>query len=218
MLMKKRKRICYFFSSSPVVYVGSTPRSFYRAIHMSKTASELVQSSQSGNPEAFGELYEQYVRKIYDFIYYKTHHKETAEDLTSQTFFKALEKIHTFKPDRGSFNTWIYQIARNTVTDHYRQSKTTLNIDDIWDLSNDDDVERDADTRLQLEKVHQHLGKLKPELREILLLRLWNDLPFKDIADIVGKSEANCKMIVHRALGKLQTDLLIALILLFSHT
>lgn len=189
-----------------------------RDTNMPKTESELIQSSQNGNAEAFGELYEQYVRKIYDFIYYKTHHKETAEDLTSQTFFKALEKISTFKADRGSFNTWIYQIARNTVTDHYRQSKNNLNIDDIWDLHNDEDVERDTDTRLQLEKVHQHLQKLKPEHREILLLRLWNDLSFKEIGEIVGKSEANCKMIVHRALGKLQTDLLIAFILLFSHS
>jgi|SRR5690606_26119333 len=185
---------------------------------MSSSETELIRSSQSGDSDAFGKLYELYVRKIYDFIYYKTHHKETAEDLTSQTFFKALEKIRTFKTERGSFNSWIYQIARNIVTDHYRSSKTNLNIDDIWDLHNDDDVERDADTRLQLEKVHSYLQKLKPEQREILLLRLWNDLSFKEIAEIVGKSEANCKMIVHRALGKLQTDLLIALILLFSHS
>jgi RNA polymerase sigma-70 factor (ECF subfamily) len=183
---------------------------------MSTTESELIKSSKNGNSEAFGQLYELYVRKIYDFIYYKTHHKETAEDLTSQSFFKALEKINTFNSEKGSFNTWIYQIARNTVTDHYRSSKSNLNIDDIWDLHNDEDVERDTDTRLQLEKVHKLLNQLKPEQREILLLRLWNNFSFKEIAEIVGKSEANCKMIVHRTLGKLQTDFLIALILLFS--
>ena len=62
---------------------------------------ELILECQKGNTQAFGALYDKYIKKIYDFIYYKTHHKETAEDLTSQTFFKVLNAIQSEDPTRS---------------------------------------------------------------------------------------------------------------------
>ena len=82
----------------------------------------------------FGKLYDQHVKKIYEFIYFKTHHKETAEDLTSVTFMKALSNIESFDEKKASFKTWLYRIARNTVIDHYRMKRETADLEDAWDL------------------------------------------------------------------------------------
>ena len=87
----------------------------------------IVQSCQKGSVEDFGRLYDLYIKKIYNFIYYKTHHQETAEDLVSIVFTKALKKINTFD-NSGTFSAWLYRIARNTVIDHYRTKKLDYNI------------------------------------------------------------------------------------------
>jgi len=166
----------------------------------------IIQACQGGDTSRFAELYDAHVRAIYDFIYYKTHHKETAEDLTSETFFKALRSIRQFDQTR-SFKTWVYAIARNSVIDHYRKSRPTQDIDDVWDIASDDDIERDVDTKLMLQEVEKHLAKLPQLQRDILILRLWQEMPYREIAEIVGKSEANSKMIYSRTLASLRSSI-----------
>jgi RNA polymerase sigma-70 factor, ECF subfamily len=174
--------------------------------------SELISRVQSGEAEYFGELYESYARRIFVFIYYKTHHRETAEDLTSKTFMKALEKISTFDSDKGSFNSWIYQIARNLVCDHYRSLKFTKDIEDVWDLSSSEDIARDIGNKDQLEEVRVGLQKLSPSQREIIILRVWEGLSYAEIAEAVGKSEAACKMDFGRGVKSLKKEILLLLL------
>jgi len=161
----------------------------------------------------FGEIYDKYVRRIYNFIYYKTHHKETAEDLTSQTFTKALSKLSDFNGEKGSFSSWIYAIARNNVIDFYRTRKNNVNVDDVWDLADDTDIERDIDAIQKLGKVKKYLRALKPEQREIILLRVWGDHSYKEIAQITGKTENNCKVIFSRAIRTLREEMPISVFL-----
>lgn len=160
-----------------------------------------------GNLEDFGKLYDTYVRKIYDFIYYKTHHRETAEDLTSQTFFKALQNIKNFDIVQGSFSAWLYTIARNTVIDHYRTAKLHVDLEDIWDLPGSQNVHLDAENREALDKVREYLKELDPEHREIVVMRVWNGLSYKEIAETLGKSEDSCKMMFSRVITKLREKL-----------
>jgi RNA polymerase sigma-70 factor (ECF subfamily) len=167
------------------------------------------------NRKQFAEVYDQYASRIYQFIYYKTYHKETAEDLTSSTFLRAFEKLHLFNPEKGSIGAWIYQIARNLVTDHYRAKKKTVDIDDVWDLAGEQNVELDAENREQLEELREVLQKLPAEHRDILILRIWQELSYKDIAHIVGKSEGACKMMFSRIIAKLRKELSVAALLLF---
>jgi RNA polymerase sigma-70 factor, ECF subfamily len=181
----------------------------------------LIQACLSGETAPFGELYDAHVRQIYDFIYYKTHHKETAEDLTSETFFKALKNLNQFSQSR-SFRSWLYAIAHHAVIDHYRRSRPTQDIDDIWDLKSDDDTDmvRDVETKRALAEVHKHLGKLSAIQRDILILRLWQGLSYKEIAEIVGKSEGNSKVIYSRAIAQLREMVpagVFALLLLSIH-
>ncbi|OGZ35229.1 MAG: hypothetical protein A2V60_00165 [Candidatus Portnoybacteria bacterium RIFCSPHIGHO2_01_FULL_39_19] len=166
--------------------------------------------------KVFSSFYQGNVEKIYRFIYYKTHHKETAEDLTSQTFFKALESMRNFDSHKGNFSSWLYSIAKNTVIDFYRTKRSETDISDIWDLAGKEDIERDSEYKEQLEKAEKYLKDLKPEQREIILMRVWGDLPYKEIAGIIGKSEANCKMIFSRAINKLRKEEVFVLIVLLT--
>ena len=176
----------------------------------------LVKSCQSGNSAAFGQLYDFYVKHIYDFIYYKTFHQQTAEDLTSQSFLKALKAIGGFRVESGSFQAWLYQIARNTVIDHYRTQKHNVDIEDVWDLSSADDLPNDLHQQQVLEQVQAELKNFSAEQREIVLLRVWGQLSYAEIAQITGKTENNCKVIFFRMVKKLKDNEKFALLLLLA--
>jgi RNA polymerase sigma-70 factor (ECF subfamily) len=177
----------------------------------------VVENCQKGQLDEFSILYEKYVKKIYDFIFFKTHHKETAEDLASQTFMKALESIQRFDSSKASFSTWLYRIARNSVIDHYRVSKKTVDISDAWDLKSSENLFEKIKETEDLDKVRQYLKNFDATKRDIVILRVWEGLSYKEIAAIVNKSESNCKMIFSRIVKKIREDvILIYLLLLIS--
>lgn len=175
---------------------------------MPKTEEELIAACQSGDTRAFGELYDTYIRKLYDFIYYKTSRKEVAEDLTSVVFMKALQNIGKYhKTETGSFAGWLYSIARNTIIDHYRSVRPNDNIDDAFDLPHHARIEEKTEATIQIEKVRAYLKELPSIQRDIILMRVWQELPYKTIAAAVGKTEDNCKVIYSRAIKELRLTL-----------
>ena len=176
--------------------------------------SQIIRQCQAGKLESFGLLYDRYIRKIYDFIYYKTHHRQTAEDLTSQTFIKALKKINQFDSAKGSFAGWLYQIARHSVIDHYRTKKAEVDIADVWDLSTNQNIARDAETADRLREIGQYLEGLSSQQREIVILRLWQQLSYAEIAELLGKTESSCKMMFSRTINQLRKSLPLASYLL----
>lgn len=176
---------------------------------------ELIERCVSGDTAAFGKLYDVYVKRIYDFIYYKTFHQQTAEDLTSQVFIKALSKIATFSNTKGTFQAWLYQIARNTVIDHWRAQKQDANLEDVWGLADKSNIELDIANKHLLEEIEDELQKFTPEQREIIVLRVWQGMSYAEIAQIVGKTENNCKVIFSRTINKLRQSPKFAAVLLF---
>jgi RNA polymerase sigma-70 factor, ECF subfamily len=184
---------------------------------MSYNERELILQCQVGNTESFGRIYDKHVKTIYNFIYYKVFDKEHAEDLTSQTFFKALKSVASVDPDRPIVS-WLYKIAQNSVLDHYRSVRKSEDIDDYWDISTDEDVVSDLDIKVDMERVKKYLKKLSSLERDIIFMRVWQEMPYEEIADIVGKSEANCKMIYSRSLKKLKSMVPLALFLLYFST
>ena len=175
--------------------------------------ASLVAAYQSGSNAAFEELYARYFRDIYRFVYARTHHRETAEDIVSQTFLKALQGIQSFDSAKGSFAGWIYRIARNLVIDHYRSLRPDQSIEDAWDLQDDTDIPMDAHARLRIQSIRAALQKLKPDQRETVLLRVWHGRTFAEIAEILGSTEAACKMAYKRAVESVRNVLLLSLIL-----
>lgn len=173
----------------------------------------LIEKCQNGNLKYFSEIYDLYVKKIYEFIYFKTHHKQIAEDLTSQTFLKSLENIDKYDSRKGKFSSWLYAVARNGVIDYYRTQKHNLNIDDAWDISSEDDTELDTENKEKLRRVKKYLQKLTGDQRDVIILRVWENMSYREIAEIMVKTEANCKMIFSRATEKIRKEQIFMILL-----
>ncbi|MDI3496224.1 MAG: hypothetical protein PWQ35_245 [Patescibacteria group bacterium] len=178
-----------------------------------QTENELIKLAQTGDRSAFAKLYDFYMRKIYDFVYYKTMQKEQTEDIVSQIFLKAWKNINSYQ--QNSFSAWLYTIARNTVIDFYRQDKNNRNIDDFWDLASNDDLLAKVNNSLQLQKIKKLMINLKSEERDIIIMRFWLDLSFKEIAERLSKNEGAIKMSLKRTLDKIKGEALWSLIIAF---
>lgn len=174
---------------------------------------DLALETKKGNSESFGRLYEIYIKKIYDFIYYKTLNKEVAEDITSIVFAKAWDKIDQFK--NGSFSAWLYMIARNAVVDYYRREKGHDDIDDCWDLADKTDFLANIDNDLNVDLIREAMKGLKDQDREILIMRFWLDLSFSEIAERLNKKEGAVKMALGRTLKNLKNKIPLAMIILW---
>lgn len=171
-------------------------------LHMS--IDQQVEKCQQGQLEYFTQVYEHFAQKIYSFLYHKTFDQSLTEDLTSDTFMKALDKIHHFKPQKGPFQAWLFTIARNTLIDHYRSHRETQSIEDVWDLPVAETSTHAAEIRLLKESLQEKMSHLTPEQREILTLRFWEDLSFKEIAQILEKTEGSVKVAANRAVKSLK--------------
>lgn len=178
----------------------------------------LAVKAAQGDRVAFGHLYDAHVNELYKFVYYKTHHKQSAEDLTADIFMKALEHMGSFDPSKAGFRTWLYTIARRTIIDHYRKQKPSTSIEDAWDLPYDTDVVSDLHTQLDVEQLKKYMHVLSAEQRDILMLRLWEDMSFKEVAEVLGKTEGSCKMAYSRALKTLRRHMPVTLFLLIILT
>jgi len=164
--------------------------------------------------DQFTELYNQYFDKIYRFVFYKIHHRETAEDLVSQVFIKALENLDQFNPKKGLFSSWLYRIARNKVIDYYRTEKKESDITGFWDLKTRESIGSDLENREKLEEIKKYLSGLNSEQREIVVMRIWDGLSYQEISQIIGKKEDNCKMIFSRTIKKLRGEVSLALLII----
>lgn len=162
----------------------------------------------------FDALYTANVDSIYRYLYRRTLDRMTAEDLTSTTFLKAFEKFDRFDPSKGTFGGWAMTIAKNVLTDHFRSMKPTTDIDDVWDLSSDDDVAAALDGKEAHRELRDALSTLPKDKREIVLLRVWEDLSYADIAALTGKTEGNAKVIFSRAMKDLRGILPLSTLLL----
>ena len=165
---------------------------------------QLAERCARGESDAFGILYDRYIGKIYRFIYYKTFVKETAEDITSDVFHKAFERIHSYNSTKGTFSAWMYRIARNSVIDHYRTQKQNIPIDDVFDLHTENRTVEEHDAITTLARVKEYMKTLPSRQREIITLRLWEELSYKQIAEIIGGTEDSAKMAFSRAIRELR--------------
>lgn len=174
------------------------------------TENELVKLAQNGDRSAFSQLYDFYIRKIYDFVYYKTLNQEWAEDIVSHVFLKAWQNISSYR--QNSFSSWLYTIARNTVIDFYRREKQHKDIDDVWDLASDSDLFNEVDSSLQIKKIKEAMSELKSLERDVIIMRFWLDMPFNEIASKLNKNEGAVKMMLKRAIEKIRGEVLIMII------
>ncbi len=180
------------------------------------TELEIITLCQKWQLNYFWELYEMYFEQIYKFIYLKTFDTDLSQDITSQVFFKAMDKINTFKNETDSnFRAWLYKIAYNLIVDNSKKNTQNLSIDDTLEAYYTENFEDNLDNKEKLKKVFSYFDTLNPKHKEVLMLRIWEDLSFKEISQITKMTESNCKKIVSRTLQNIPQDLLITTLLLF---
>ncbi len=168
--------------------------------------AQLIKECQNGNLDRFAEIYDAYVNKIYRFVYYRTNHKETAEDITSVVFMKSMNKISSYSFEKGTFSSWLYKIARNSVIDYYRSKKDVDDIDDFWNLGEDSNLDSRVDANMKLDEIKEYLKKFSDEQREIIMMRIWDGLSYKEISEITGKNVGALKVTVSRILKKIKNE------------
>ena len=162
---------------------------------------QLVEEART-NANAFGLLYRLYVRKIYNYFYYKTFELKEAEDLTSETFTKALRNLHTFKKN-SNFQAWLYKIAHNLLVDYYRKQKPTVNIEQITLSYTEHHLQNLAKQEQEL-LLQQKITQLSLLEQEVIYLKYQQTMSNKEIGKIIRKSEGAVKQIAHRAIAKLK--------------
>lgn len=177
-----------------------------------------VWAFQAWDYSGFESLYEKYVDLIFAFIYRKTSDRELAEDMTSQVWIKVLKSLEFFgEKDNANFKSWIYRIAQNTVIDHYRTRKEKIDIDAIAYPGISEDFAASIDNKKKLSQVVEYMWTLKAVEREVLALRIWDDLSYKHIARLIWKKEDTCKKIFSRGLEKIKANIvmLILIVMIF---
>ncbi|MDP1689030.1 MAG: sigma-70 family RNA polymerase sigma factor [bacterium] len=175
---------------------------------------DVILKCKIGDFGQFEILYEFYVRKIYKFIYFKTLNKALSEDLTSEIFLKAIKNINKFDTEKR-FAPWLYSIARNTLIDYFRTRKVTENIDNIWDIKGDSDLLKQVDDKLNYEKVKGYMSNLSAIQKDIITMRVWADMSHAEIAQALGITEQNSKVIFSRSIAKLRDIMPLSLLILF---
>jgi len=160
------------------------------------------------DPDAFGVLYERYIDKIYNYVYFRVGSVDDAEDLTAKVFFKALKSIGSYKHMGLPFSAWLYRIAHNLVANYHRdraRSKETS----IEDLILPDTGKHTAPEQKMLQ-LQEHdfllrvINDLNPQKRELILLKFVQNLSNEEIGVVLGKTEGAIKSLYHRTLLELR--------------
>lgn len=171
---------------------------------------ELVEKAKT-DWSAFEVIYNTYVNEIFYYLMNRLGSKELAEDITSETFTKALENIKKFTWQGVPFRAWLYRIAINCANQNYNKAKKVVSVDveDLSRLKGDDGMKigEEMDKNLEKEKLKTAINKLKSEERTIIELRYFQDLSYEEIAETMNMSVSLIGVRIHRILKKLQAHL-----------
>lgn len=177
----------------------------------------ISERAQAGEKEAFAEIYDFYVVKIFRFIYLKTNSKETAEDLTSEVFLKSWKYIKDGRENNRNevkldkISSFLYKIARNLVIDFYRKKQAlTFEINkEISETVKDQsqDILAEISAKQEVEEMMKVLKQLKDEYQEVILLRYVEELSMREMVEITGKTEGALRVLLHRAVKSLEKAL-----------
>lgn len=165
---------------------------------------QLVKQAKSGNPDAFAELYDAYVDRIYRYIYFRVSDDVTAEDLTSQVFLNAWESLDRYQVGNSPYLALLFTIARNLVIDHYRVKKETVDFDAmIQAKAGGPDPDEEVQSRFEMQAIRTALQFLTEEQQQVLVLRFVTGLSTEEIAKLMDKREGAIRALQMRALQAL---------------
>jgi RNA polymerase sigma-70 factor (ECF subfamily) len=166
----------------------------------------LVALAQQGDAEAFGLVYDRYVDQIYRYLYYRVGSHALAEDLTSETFLRALRRLDSYSYTGKDIGAWFTTIARNLVADHVKSSRFKLEVTtaDMLDADRGDEgIEAEVLERLQNAALLDAVRQLKPEQQECIVLRFLQGLSVAETAEVMSRTEGAVKQLQLRAVRAL---------------
>jgi RNA polymerase sigma-70 factor (ECF subfamily) len=165
----------------------------------------LVLRAIQRDQDAFGELYDRHAVRVYRHLYYMVGNAAEAEDLTAQTFLKAWEAIERYQVRGAPFVSWLLRIAHNLGVSYLRARRESSQLHDgIVDDKPRIDPESTLQQAVEEELVREAILRLREEQRQVIILRFIEDLDYKEVAEIIGKSVAAIRVIQHRALNSLR--------------
>ena len=166
----------------------------------------LVKLAQDGDGEAFGQLYDAYSDTVFRYVYYRVSNRQLAEDISSETFLRALRRIGTFTWQGRDFGAWLVTIARNLVADHFKSSRYRLEVptgemmdSNETECSPEDSVLSYLSNRALLDAV----CRLNSQQQECVTLRFLHGLSVAETAKIMGKNDGAIKTLQYRAIRTL---------------
>ena len=158
------------------------------------------------NPALFKPLYDRYFDPIFRFVFKRTADENTAADVCSQVFLKAMQKLHKYEYKGVPFSAWLYRIASNEVAQHYRdtQKNRVVSVEDynITDLI--DEINEDGDFEKTRNRMLEAMNELKEGDLALIEMRFFEQRPFKEIAEILNITESNAKVKTYRILEKIK--------------
>lgn len=156
------------------------------------------------------EIYKKYSRLVYNYLYRITNNIELSEELTQETFYSAIKGIKNFRKE-SSISVWLCQIAKNKWKDYLKQTEKIKFIsfnENVEDLLIENDIEENIVTKEEKIEFYRNIHKLDINTREVIYLKLKNDLTFKEIGEILDKSEQWARVTFYRGKIKLKKEAL----------
>jgi RNA polymerase sigma-70 factor, ECF subfamily len=170
----------------------------------------LVERAQGGEAEAFGLIYDRYVDTVFRFIYFRVGNRQLAEDLTSDTFLRALKRIGSFTWQGRDLGAWLVTIARNLVADHFKSGRYRLEVTsgDVLDADREDRGPEGSPEAAVVDHITNvalltAVKQLNPEQQECIVLRFLHGFSVAETAQTMGKNEGAIKALQYRAVRAL---------------
>ena len=165
----------------------------------------LVERARNGDAQAFAVLYDRHVDRVYRHIHYRVGNVVDSEDLTQQTFMKAWQAMGRFQMTEAPFLAWLLTIAHHSVISYYRSRRDHKPLDDDLQRAGDRrDPQWSAEQHDRARAVRTALRRLKPDQQQVVTLRFLEELEYSEIASILGKTENNVRVILHRGLQQMR--------------
>jgi RNA polymerase sigma-70 factor (ECF subfamily) len=170
--------------------------------------TSLALKMKKGDRAAASELYDDLMPKVFGFIFSRTGKREIAEDLSQDIFLKLVEKVASFDEERGRFTVWFWQMVRNVLIDYYREKKETpfSSFEDETVAAMAIQEVPDFDHKLRYDKLAMFLKTLSEEEKQLFELRYLAEMPYKEIATMLERSEGSLRVAVLRVKEKIKKE------------
>lgn len=164
---------------------------------------ELLKKAQEDDKDAYGEIYSLFYQRIYRYCQFHCQNQETAIDICQDTFLKAWKALPNFNTAKGTFQAFLYKIAKNLIIDSSRKKKEEP-LSGYEHLETKEDFAADIDKDTSINKLKEAIKQLNQKDKQIIVLHYFEELPGTDVAKIVGIREGALRVRTHRIIKKLK--------------